>query len=327
MLVFLAQPFIFLLLIDFRGVLCYYFVVLLSVGGVCMTKAEYLEEKYRQHAESYKQGKAEFFAHPSIARIEPFKIADQLYYVGDKKVCIHLIDTGDGLILLDSGFLKAEHLLVDSIWRAGFDPAHIKWIIHSHGHTDHYGASEEFRRMYGAKLAISRIDAEKLRRKKAEDYTNYSAPDFDYEIEDGEVFELGNVKIRCVLTPGHTEGVLSFFFNVTYNSKTYLAGMYGGAGVAAISLPNINHYGAPLDSAEQMLASIELVRKEPVEVHLGNHPYNNHTLEKREKQLAEGGNPFIDKLSWPDFLDELKDSVCQKIKENEQMKKEMENLD
>lgn len=81
-----------------------------------MTK-EVLLQKQREHADKYREKHKDFYANPSIARIEPFKIADQLYYVGDKEVCIHLIDTGDGLILLDSGFLGATHLLVDSIWR------------------------------------------------------------------------------------------------------------------------------------------------------------------------------------------------------------------
>ena len=36
-------------------------------------------------------------------------------------------------------------------------------------------------------------------------------PEFDYFIEDGEIFELGNVKIRCVLTPGHTPGHVCLF--------------------------------------------------------------------------------------------------------------------
>ena len=85
-----------------------------------MTRKEYFIKKYDDFRISYLAHMMDFMHHPSIARIEPFKIADGLYYVGDKKVCIHLIDTGDGLILIDSGYLGAEHLLVDSIWRAGF---------------------------------------------------------------------------------------------------------------------------------------------------------------------------------------------------------------
>ncbi len=109
--------------------------------------------------------------------------------MGDKKVCIHLIDTGDGLILLDSGYFGTAHLLVDSIWRAGFDPANVRWIIHTHGHHDHFGASEEFRVMYGTKLAISRVDAQSLRVRPHRAAINKSVypfakiPDFDYEID------------------------------------------------------------------------------------------------------------------------------------------------
>ena len=278
------------------------------------------------------RSKKDFYTNPSVARVEPFKIADGLYYVGDKKVCVHLIDTGDGLILLDSGYLGAEHLLVDSIWRAGFDPKNVRWIIHTHAHSDHFGASCEFQRMYGTKLAISRVDAESIRQKPHRAHVDNTSfpyakiPDFDYEIEDGEIFELGNVKIRPVLTPGHTEGVLSLFFNVTYNSNTYLAGMYGGAGINAITLPYIHYNEAPEDSAQQMLASIDTIYNEPVIIHLGNHPNNNHTLEKREKQLQEGGNPFIAPDSWHEFLDDLKRKVQKTIKDNEELEKELSLL-
>lgn len=296
-----------------------------------LKEKEYLMEKFEAFRVAYVEKKKDFFVNPSIARIDPFRIADGLYYVGDRKVCIHLIDSGDGLILIDSGYLGATHLLVDSIWRAGFDPANVRWIIHSHGHSDHFGASDEFRSMYGTKLAISRIDAELLKKYperfiSSTSYPFAKIPDFDREIEDGEIFEHGNVKIRCVLTPGHTPGVLSLFFDVTDNGNTYLAGMYGGAGVNAITLPYICQNDSPEDCPQQMLDSIEKVWDEPVVVHLGNHPYNNRTLQKRKLQLEEGGNPFIAPSSWHDFLTELKGQIQTKIRENEALKQEMKAL-
>lgn len=300
--------------------------------GKIMTKKEYLLAKYHEFVENRKQDKIAFYSNPAIAYIEPFQIADQLYYVGDKKVCIHLIDTDEGLILLDSGYFGATHLLVDSIWRAGFDPADVRWIIHTHGHHDHYGASEEFRIMYGTKLAISKVDAESLREKphrssiNNNNYPFAKTPDFDYEIEDGEIFEFGNMKIRCVLTPGHTEGVLSLFFNVTYNGETYLAGMLGGAGVNALKLPCICYNERTEDAAHQMLCSIEKIWDEPVVVHLGNHPGNNQTLEKREQQLEKGGNPFIAPDSWHTFLEDLRIKVEQIIVENENLEKEIRSI-
>lgn len=289
-----------------------------------MTRNEYMIKKYDDFRSKYLEHKMDFFRHPSVARIDPFQIADNLYYVGDKNVCVHLIDSGDGLVLIDSGYLGAEHLLVDSIWRAGFDPKNIKIILHTHGHSDHFGASEEFKRMYGCKLIISRVDAELVRRNNVSSqlFPLATAPTFDEEIEDGDIVEIGNVKIRSVLTPGHTEGVMSFFFDTTYRSNTYTVGLFGGAGTNALTLPYILKNGYTEDLPLKMLESIELLRKEKVDIHLGNHPGNNRTLEKREKQVKDGGNPFIDESSWIEFLDSLESKVRTIILDNSKLDEE-----
>lgn len=297
-----------------------------------MDRKEFLLDRFHAFHDKKLSKKKAFYTNSSTARIDPFKIADGLYYVGDKKVCIHLIDTGDGLVLLDSGYLGTTHLLVDSIWRAGFDPKNVRWIIHTHGHSDHFGASDEFQQMYGTRLAISKVDAQCIRERPQRAHINPVSypfarmPRFDYEIEDGEILEIGNVKFRCVLTPGHTQGVLSVFFEVTDNGNTYLAGMYGGAGVNAVSLPYICYNEDPENCPQQMLDSIDKVWDEPVVVHLGNHPYNNHTLEKREQQLLEGGNPFVAPDSWHDFLEELKGKIRKTIQENEALEQEIAEL-
>ncbi len=294
-----------------------------------MTRNEYLMKKMDERKENYRSNNKQFYTNPSMARIEPFKIADDLYYVGDKKVCIHMIDTGAGLVLLDSGYLGATHLLVDSIWRAGFDPKNVRWIIHTHGHSDHFGASDEFRVMYGTKLAISKVDAERLSKEPhiahvdSKTFPYAKVPVFDYEIEDGEIFEVGNKKIRCVLTPGHTDGVLSLFFDVTYNGQTYLAGTMGGAGTNAMTLPYLCRDNRSADAPLTMLESIDKIWDEPVAIHLGNHPYNNHTLEKREQQIREGGNPFISTESWQEFLSELKRKTRQIIEDNKKLEGEI----
>ena len=293
-----------------------------------MTREEYLLDKFSEMANVQRNHKKAFYTNPSTAYIEPFKIADNLYYVGDKKVCVHLIDSGDGLILIDSGYPCSTHMLIDSIWRAGFDPKNVGYIIHTHGHWDHFGASEEFRNMYGTRLAISRVDGERIAgtNVSSEAFPLIRVPEFDYFIEDGEIFELGRVKIRCVLTPGHTDGVLSLFFEVTDNGKTYLAGMFGGAGVNAIKLPYICRNKRLGDPIRQMLNSIERIWNEPVAIHLGNHPGNNKTLEKRERQLEEGGNPFVDPDSWRTFLCELRLKIEEIAKDNEKLEEEIQRL-
>lgn len=289
-------------------------------------------KRFHDFYEGYTSRKMEFFNHPSSARIEPFKIADNLYYVGDKKVCCHLIDTGDGLILIDSGYLGTAHLLVDSIWRIGFDPADIKIILHTHGHSDHFGASSEFARMYGCKLAISRIDADLVRRNAVGGCIGGSlhplakAPEFDMLLEDGDTVELGNVRIRCVLSPGHTEGVLSLFFDTEYQGISYSVGLFGGAGTNALTLPYLYKNDYPEDLPNTMLKTIDMLGDLSVDIHLGNHPSNNRTLEKRSLQIENGGNPFIDKSSWGEFLKALRNKVLAIIEENRALSDEADAL-
>ena len=53
----------------------------------------------------------------------------------------YLIDTGDGLILIDTAIPESLYLMVDSIYRAGFCPKDIKKILLSHAHFDHMGGA------------------------------------------------------------------------------------------------------------------------------------------------------------------------------------------
>lgn len=286
---------------------------------------EWYHEWAQQHAQNYNKKHAAFYAEPSTEFIAPFRMADDLYYVGDKLVCVHLIRTDAGLILLDAGYPCTKHLLMESIIRLGFDPADVRWIILTHAHSDHFGAANEFRNLYGTKVALSAVDTASMREKpfRAIGSSNASLnlPVIDYELEDGEVFSFGGKDIRCVLTPGHTLGTMSFFFNVTDQGNTYLAGQFGGAGVNALKLPYMLHYELPLDMPQRMVASLDLIKDEPVEVHLGNHPYNSHTLEKRARQLKEGGNPFVDPSTWPEFVADIRQKSLKIAKENVELAK------
>ena len=50
--------------------------------------------------------------------MEPFKIIGNVYYVGTYPASSHLIDTGDGLILIDTGYADTLFLLIDSIYKS-----------------------------------------------------------------------------------------------------------------------------------------------------------------------------------------------------------------
>ena len=273
-------------------------------------------EKYKQSFEEIEKMQQtknlDYYAHPAKYYVKPFRIAGNVYYIGDSKVCSHLIDTGDGLIVFDSGFQHSIHLMVQAIWELGFNPADIKYLIHSHEHFDHIGAANDFKELYGCKLVISKAGAEIMRNRpdlvymqaNPNPYASLFTPDL--ELEDGQVLTLGNTSIRCVLTPGHSPGVMSFFFDTVDNGTTYHVGYFGGAGYNTLYKKKLEQDGLPLSMRQTFLDSLQKVREEPVDIVLGNHPRQNETLQKREKMLAHPGtNPFIDPQEWKRFIDEL----------------------
>ena len=151
--------------------------------------------------------------------VHPFRIFGNVWYVGDSWVCVHLIDTGDGLLLIDSGNCGATAMLVQAIWEAGFNPADVKWIVHSHGHVDHIGGAVFFKRMFGTKLYLGEPDARMYRERPWLSVIQDSNDDCDmlftpdYEIREGDVLTFGNTAMTFFLVPGHTEGCIACFFD------------------------------------------------------------------------------------------------------------------
>ena len=69
--------------------------------------------------------------------IKPGRIFGNLYFVGIRAVCTHLIDTGDGLIIIDPGYRESLHIIIHNIRALGFNPMDIRYIIATHAHYDH----------------------------------------------------------------------------------------------------------------------------------------------------------------------------------------------
>lgn len=221
--------------------------------------------------------------------IEPFKIIGNVYFVGTYPASSHLIDTGDGLILVDTGYGDTLFLLVNSIYSLGFSPYDIKYIIHTHWHGDHTEATAPLVQLTGAKTLIGRKDAA-----KSEKY--FKA---DIALKDGDVVELGNTKIEIMETPGHTEGCISLFFETEDNGKVYKVGTFGGAGANTLVEPWFDYDNC----REDYLDSIKRLRQKEVDVFIGNHVWNNETDEKGEILKTTGENKFIDSEIWNEFLD------------------------
>ena len=240
--------------------------------------------------------------------VEPFCIADNFYYVGNKNVSAHLIDTGDGLILLDTAFPQTVYLLLESVRKLGFDPADIARILHSHAHYDHMGGTRAIVELTGAKTYLGVGDVEFLRSRTeltwaAEYGVEFSETfDLDVALKDGDMVALGNTEILCVHTPGHTPGATSWFFDVTWQGSTCRVGFHGGPGHNTLTDEFLARYDLPDTCRADFARSIDRLRQEHVDIHLGLHPNQSDTLAKA-KRMTETDNPFIDPQRWGAFLD------------------------
>lgn len=244
--------------------------------------------------------------------VPPFRIFGNVWYVGDDWVCVHLIDTGDGLLLIDSGNCGATAMLVNAIWEAGFKPADVKWIIHSHGHVDHVGGANFFQRMFGTELYLGEPDARMYREQPALSAIQDAHCDRDaifmpdYEIRDGDVLRFGNTVMEFFLVPGHTDGCLAIFFDAREEGRTCRCGYYGGFGFNTLQESYLGEFGIDAAQARQTyLNSLAKVRDQKVDIFLGNHCINNDTMGRRQRQLdaPDGPNPFIDSHAWANYLD------------------------
>ena len=74
----------------------------------------------------------------------------------------------------------------------------VKRVLETHGHWDHIQAVPAMREA-GYEVAVTALDAPRLR-----------DVGYDVFIDDAEVIEVGDLRLRAIHNPGHTEGSISF---------------------------------------------------------------------------------------------------------------------
>ena len=256
--------------------------------------------------------------------IAPFRMAGKLYFIGSRAVSVHLIDTGAGLILIDTGYPDMKEQIIKSMRVLGFDPADIRILLHSHGHYDHIGCTAELKAISGAKTCISRIDNEivngnlDLSWAKELGYDVLPPFDCDVKLDDGAIIELGNTRILCRLAPGHTEGTMCFFFDIEEDGRKYTAAMHGGVGTNSMEASFLEKYSLPFELRDIFRRDLHELKKIPVDIVLGNHPDQSDTEGKLARILSGETHACIDPGEWPRFMDACEARLDRMIASEEQ---------
>ncbi len=220
--------------------------------------------------------------------VEPFKIFDNVYYVGIDWVAAYAITTSDGVILIDSLYGKWTRVLENNLWRVGINPRDVKYVINTHGHFDHAGGSKLFQQ-YGARVVMTEEDWQLVEARPNNPRFYVPIPDRDIVAVDGDVIELGDTRVELFNTPGHTEGVLTLRYAVRDGDDAYTAVSLGGVGLNFNGVERTETY---IESYRRLQAM-----QEGVSVSLPNHAMMGRVFE-RAAALAERGpgdpHPFVD---------------------------------
>ena len=247
---------------------------------------------------------------PWEGAMPPFRLFGNIWFVGTSPASTHVIDTGDGLILLDSGYQESLYLVLESMHECALNPKDIRYIIHSHGHIDHAAATRALAELTGAETFIGEGDREMVNGTRPEltwapEYNMAYPPPFepDHQLHDGDQIRLGNTVIDCMETPGHTPGVISFFWNVEDHGKVYRAGTFGGAGMNSMRSAYIRKYHLEdEDWRGAFRRSLQRAKSEKVDLFIGNHVSQNRTPERYQRLAAGDPMAFIDPAAWEEFL-------------------------
>ena len=169
----------------------------------------------------------------------PFRIAENLYYVGTQGLASYLVTSPQGHILINSDLEESVPLIKSSVEQLGFRFDDVKILLISHAHWDHDAGSAQIKRMTGARYMVMDGDVSVVESGGKTDFhygnpakEDYPAVKVDRVLRDGDTVSLGKNSLVARLTAGHTKGCTTWTLKARLNGKTY--------DVVIVGSPNVN---------------------------------------------------------------------------------------
>jgi metallo-beta-lactamase class B len=237
----------------------------------------------------------------------PFRIADNLYYVGSKGLANYLVTTPQGNILINSDLEANVPLIQASIEKLGFKFKDTKILLISHAHWDHDAGSAMIKEITGANYMVMDADVAVVESGGKTDFeygnsptTLYRPAKVDRVLHDGDEVKLGDAVLVAHLTPGHTKGCTTWTMQVTDRGKAYNVVMLGS--------PNVNPGYKLVDNkaypeiAEDYERMWRVLKSLPCDIFLGAHG-SYFGLEEKYALMKEGSpNPFVDPSGYKKYI-------------------------
>ncbi len=145
--------------------------------------------------------------------IDTREIIDGIYTLKDNSQNMYIIEGTDGYIAVDAAMNAS--IIKRELGKLQIHADQVKAILLTHTDLDHTGAIGLFEnaRVYISDAEEQMIDGTTVRNM----FIFKNKLDYEYNLlKDGQEIDAAGLKIRCVLTPGHTPGSMSYIINDKY---------------------------------------------------------------------------------------------------------------
>jgi metallo-beta-lactamase class B len=245
--------------------------------------------------------------------IEPFAIADGVYWVGSADLSSYLFTSTAGHILIDAPLEENVDLVLGNVEKLGFKPQDIKILLASHGHFDHTGGMATMLERTGAALLLSAEDAKLVGAGGRGDFflgdsAGYRPAKAARTLADGETVRVGDRALVAHFTPGHTRGCTSWSGTVKVAGKDVEF-------VSICSLSVLPGYVLAGDHpsyagiARDYCSSVSRLRALTPDVFLASHGSFIGLAEKVAKLRAGDARAFVDPQGYRHYLDEAQAKI------------------
>jgi glyoxylase-like metal-dependent hydrolase (beta-lactamase superfamily II) len=155
------------------------------------------------------------------------QIARRLWELKMGMVNAYLLETTDGLVLIDAGWPGKTDAIFQAVHYAGQDPKNIRHLVLTHGHIDHAGSAAEVIEQTGARAYAHSADLDLIGNGRAEHPgtsitpgiipklvyrffikpggTTYKPFAIDQTLDDGQCLPMAP-EVEVIHSPGHCAG-------------------------------------------------------------------------------------------------------------------------
>lgn len=161
----------------------------------------------------------------------------------------------------------------------------VKYLLHTHAHFDHIGATKQVKEQTGALVCLHRKDDFIYKMLPVQGalfgFRGFGmAPSVEKFFEDEEIIQFGNHRLQVLHTPGHSPG------SVCFKLLTADEAVFSGDTLFQQSVGRADLWGGDAPALIQSIRSRLLVLDDELSVHPGHGPSTSIGIERRT-------NPFL----------------------------------